>query len=577
MSEALLARARAWCDADPDPQTRAELERLIEQQDEAELADRFRAELDFGTAGLRGAVGAGPARMNRAVVMRAVRALAEHLLAKAPDARVLPVVVGYDARPQSQEFAEAAAGVLLAAGLSVRWFEAPAPTPLVAYAARTCGAVAALVVTASHNPRGDNGLKVYGPDARQLVAPDDVDVARRRDSVGSAASIPCVDAPRVRAGQGSARLELVPDLLAARYLDEVEALLPPRRKAPKLRVVYTPIHGVGRELAMHALARRGFVDVQVVAEQAEPDGTFPTAAFPNPELDGVLDLGLALAQQTNADLLLANDPDADRLAAAVRGSGGQLRVLSGNEIALLLADFVLSRVEASARALLVTSVVSTPLLATLAAARGARAEITLTGFKWIWHAARSLEAQGGLRYAFGCEEALGYSIGGVVRDKDGISALLWLAELAEECRERGQTLQARLLELCERHGVWQSAQVSRENPPSTGAELTRQQLDQLAQGELKVIVGLKVVAINDYRVGAEQRPPWLGSSALVELSLDGQSRVLVRPSGTEPKLKIYADAHVTARAEERLPDTVERAQRLAKALAEEVAAWLGKV
>lgn len=574
MSMDLIYRAREWVAGDPDPLTRRELNELIEAGAITELRERFQAELDFGTAGLRGEVGAGPARMNRAVVMRAVKALADHLRARQVDARALPVVVGYDARPSSRSFAEAAAGVLLAAGFSVRWFEQPVPTPLVCYAARVYAASAALVVTASHNPSRDNGLKIYGSDARQLVAPDDVAVARRRELVGPASQIPCVEWSRAMAGQGDARLETVPASLAERYFDDIEALLPPRRSEPKLRIVYTPVHGVGLELARQGLARRGFHDLHVVAEQAEPDGTFPTAPFPNPEVEGVLDRALGLARSVNADIVIANDPDADRLAAAARDSRGAWHTLGGNEIAVLLADFVLSQAPSSPRPLLVTSIVSTPLLSAVADSYGARCERTLTGFKWIWHAARTLEAEGGVRYAMGCEEALGYSIGGAVRDKDGISGLLWLSELAEGLRAHGRTLLDELERIYQRHGIWRSAQASLFNPGASGVELTARQVQRLTEQQPASIAGVRVAGFMDYRQGAAGRAAWLGATALLSLTLEDQSRVLVRPSGTEPKLKIYADAHVTERQGESISAASARASGLARLLADELAAWL---
>ncbi|MFZ5894143.1 MAG: phospho-sugar mutase [Myxococcota bacterium] len=574
MSQELIERARAWVAADPDPTTRHELQTLIDSGTVSELTERFQAELDFGTAGLRGEVGAGPARMNRAVVMRATRALADHLAARTPDARSLPVVIGFDARLTSRALAEAAAGVMLAAGFSVRWFDAPVPTPLVCYAARAYAAAAALVVTASHNPKRDNGLKVYGSDARQLVAPDDVDVARRRELVGGASEIACVEFTTARATLAEGRFQVVPSSLAERYLDEVEALLPSKSAPRKLRIVYTPIHGVGLELARAALTRRGFTDVHVVAEQAKPDGTFPTAEFPNPELDGVLDRALALARSVNADIVLANDPDADRLAAAVRLPDAGWRVLTGNEVGILLADFVLAQAPAKPRPLLVTSIVSSPLLTRVAAAHEARCERTLTGFKWIWHAARTLEAEAGVRYAMGCEEALGYSIGPVVRDKDGISALLWLSELAERCRAEGKTLIDRLHEIFAEHGVWASAQVSLFNPSARGAEITREQVERLTRTQPEALGGLKVRDFADYRVAADERPAWRGASDVLELSLEDQCRVLVRPSGTEPKLKIYADAQLTRTAGESISAASERARQRARTLAEEMAAWL---
>jgi phosphomannomutase len=574
LDDALFARARAWAAADPDPDTRAELEALIQASAVEELSERFQAELDFGTAGLRGEVAAGPARMNRAVVVRAVRALAEHLLAQVPDARALPVVVGYDARPTSRALAEAAAGVLLGAGLSVRWFEQAVPTPLVAYAARVFSASAAIVVTASHNPKQDNGLKVYGHDALQLLAPADADVARRRAEVGPAASISHVDFPRVRSGVLGARVELLSSALEDRYLDELEASLPARQNGPSLSVVYTPLHGVGLRLAQAALARRGFTNFHAVPEQAQPDGAFPTCAFPNPEVSGTLDLALALAKRVHADLVVANDPDADRLAAAVATGNGEYRQLSGNEVGLLLADFVLQLAPTKPTPLLVTSIVSSPALSRIAAAHGARAERTLTGFKWIWTAARALERSSHVRFAFGCEEALGYSIGQLVRDKDGISAAVWLCELAERCRRRGETLLDRLHALYATHGYWGSAQHSLVKPGASGIVAIRECVERLAQSPPNSLGGLDCREVRDYRVGAEQRAPWLGQSPLLELTLSDDCRVLVRPSGTEPKLKIYADARVTPAPGESPAVVSARAEQRSRQLAEALAIWL---
>jgi phosphomannomutase len=572
-ARALYDRAQSWSHADPDPITRAELAALIASRAELELHERMGPELDFGTAGLRGVVGAGPARMNRAVVVRATRALALVLLEQG-SLVARPVVVGYDARPSSRSLAEAAAGVLVAAGFEVRWFEEPTPTPLVAYAARVLGACAALVLTASHNPRADNGLKVYGPDACQLGAPFDHEVMRRRESVGPAAGIPRLDLAELRQRPQSFR-PLGAELLE-RYLAELAAALPPSTSAaPNLRIAYTPIHGVGLRLCREALAHRGFRDFHAVAEQAEPDGTFPTTEFPNPEHPGTLDLALALAAKTDAHLMLANDPDADRLAAGARTEDGALRVLSGNEVAALLADFVLEVAPVSPRPLLVTSIVTSPLVLRIAAAHGARGELTLTGFKWIWRAARELTANENLRFAFGCEEALGYSIGELVRDKDGIAAAVWLAELAARCRRRGQSLTDRLGEIHRQHGAWSSAQRSLVRAGRAGVEEISAMLTRLSSAPPRELDGLAREKFMDYRGGAEQRAAWLGSAALFELELAGGARVLVRPSGTEPKLKIYADAVELVAAGEKPELARRRAFHRAERLATAMAHYLG--
>jgi phosphomannomutase len=570
---ALYARANAWKDADPDPETRAELQALIAAGNDAELAERMGPELDFGTAGLRGAVGAGPARMNRAVVVRATRALAEYWLAKVPDARALGVVVGYDARPTSRALAEAAAGVLLAAGLPVRWFDAATPTPLVAYAARVLSAAGAIVVTASHNPRGDNGFKVYGTDACQMGSPADAEVARRRDALGAASEIPCADALGARQGAVGATLSSLGPELFPRYLAELDAALPARLESPRVRIAYTPLHGVGRAAIEAALALRGFRDLHVVPSQAEPDGTFPTTEFPNPEVPGTMDAVLELAREVHADLVLANDPDADRLAAAVREPSGRYVMLTGNELGVLLADFVLRQAPAAPTPLLVTSIVSTPLLERVARGLGARFERTLTGFKWIWRAANTLESRGGVRFAYGCEEALGYSISHLVRDKDGIAAGVWLAELCERQRREGLSLLDRLHGIYREHGAWGSAQSSLFKPGSAGVKAIAEFLERLASAPPSELAGLHCDSFLDYRGGGESRAPWLGATALFELGFEGGARVLVRPSGTEPKLKIYADAVSLVGEGDTAFAASQRAKDSAQRLARELLAW----
>lgn len=572
VADDLYQRARSWLEADPDPETQAELRALVHARLDAPLAELMGPELDFGTAGLRGAVGPGPARMNQAVMRRAVRALAEHLLATVPDARSLPVVIGYDARPSSRGLAEAAAGVLLAAGISVRWFEHAVPTPLVAYAARVFMAQAALVVTASHNPKADNGLKIYGGDAIQLGPPADAAVARRRDALGAANRIPCTTLVDDR-GRPHPRLAPIEAELFQRYLAELEASLPPRLESPALKIAYTPLHGVGGEWCRAALALRGFRDVVLVREQAEPDGSFPTTPFPNPELPATVARLVELAADIRADLAIANDPDADRLAAAAP-ENGQVTSLSGNELGVVLADFVLEHAPRTPQPLLVTSIVSSPLLTELAVGHGARAEITLTGFKWLWRAARELELRGGVRLAFACEEALGYAIGQLVRDKDGIAAAVWAAELAERCRRDGGTLYARLDAVQRRHGAWGSAQLSLERPGLAGSDAIRVMIERLAASAPAELAGRVALNFRDFRHDAAARPPWLGAAQLFESSFAGGARVLVRPSGTEPKLKIYADAAESIAHGASASEARTRAKASALALASAMVTWL---
>lgn len=533
----LVARARAFAEDDPDPATRAELLALADSGDAAALEAALEPGLRFGTAGLRGVVGPGPARMNRAVVIRTARALAEELLARNVDGRTLPVVVGRDARLPGHDLLSAVAGTLAAAGIPVRYFPDPVPTPLVAFAVRALAAQAGVVVTASHNPAEYEGVKVYGAEGIQIVPPVDAEIERRAAALPGARRIPVLaDALAERAGGASP----VPAGLVARYLDQVDSLRPPGGPADRtLRIVHTSLHGVAGAFVPRALARAGFGSVVEVPEQAAPDGRFPTARSPNPEEPGALALAFALAGTERADLVLANDPDADRLAVGVPTATGRFVALTGDQIGLLLADFLLASAPPGVRPIVVSTVVSSPGLDRVAAHHGARLERTLTGFKWIWTAAAALEAASEGRVVFCYEEALGYAAGRSVRDKDGISAALLVAELAARERARGGSLLEALERLERRDGLFVSAQRSRSAPG--GAADLASAVSRLADSPPPAIAGRRVTSALDYRAGAAARPRWLGEALLVELALEGGGRVLVRPSGTEPKVKVYAD------------------------------------
>ena len=394
MSE-VVERARAWILGDPDPLTRAELSALLDSENRAELADRMDGTLAFGTAGLRGVVEAGSNRMNRATVIRTTRGLADYLLARHGGAPSGPVVVGRDARPSSSDFMNDAVGVLSAAGLAVRFWEEEVPTPLVAYAVRVLGACAGVMITASHNPPRDNGYKVYDANGAQIIPPVDAGISSAIDRVGAAAEVPLTDAPTREAGE---RVGLVSPGVWGRYRKELTRLRSAATVDPGLRIVYTPMHGVGWRYMSELLAEVGYPDVHAVAEQAEPDGYFPTLPFPNPEEPGAMDLALGLARRVGADLVLANDPDADRLGVAVPGAKGWVN-LTGNQVGVLLTDHILShrpdRGGAGDRQpLIISTIVSSPMARLVAAAHGARFETTLTGFKWIMNAALDIEDSG---------------------------------------------------------------------------------------------------------------------------------------------------------------------------------------
>ena len=428
----LRRRTEAWIAADPQKKTRRELTALLEAGSADELAERMDGSLEFGTAGLRGRVEAGSNRMNRAVVIRTTRGLAEYLLEREPDSDK-PVVIGRDARLSSKRFQKDAMAVLTAAGILVRVFREPVPTPLVAYAARQLGARAAIVITASHNPPYDNGYKVYDTNGAQIIPPTDKDIAAK-----IAEAPPANDVPRLSKKYRGGMTYPVPDYMFERYLEDLAKVRPAGSAGSDIGIVYTPLHGVGGAFVTEALQRSGHTNIHRVADQYQPDGHFPTVDFPNPEEPGALDLATELAAEENADLIIANDPDTDRLAVSVPRRGGW-GPLTGNQIGALLGDYMLANTQVEKPAVF-NSIVSSPMLESIATAHGARFVQTLTGFKWIWNAALDLEEAGEGSFVFGYEEALGYSVGPAVRDKDGISAAVLFADLTAECRNRGETV-----------------------------------------------------------------------------------------------------------------------------------------
>jgi phosphomannomutase len=560
----LRARAERWIAADPDPATREELRYLLARPDldESDLADRFAGSLEFGTAGLRGVLGAGPNRMNRAVVARATWALAREILASVPDAAERGVVVGGDARRMSPELSLDVARILAGAGLRVVLFATPVPTPVVGFTVKRLHSAAGVVITASHNPPEYNGYKVYWEDAAQIVPPVDARLAAAIEGAPDANLVACPPAEVLRAQH---RLVDAPDDAAREYLRAVRALaVHPTEGDRRLRIVYTPLHGVGDALVHQALADAGFSSVTSVAEQRAPDGAFPTVAFPNPEEPGTMDLALALGTRLGADLVLANDPDVDRLAVAIPRVGG-FEQLTGNEVGVLLGHYLLSERTRTGPCAVVTSIVSSPWLARIAADLGATCEQTLTGFKWI--AQRSIELERhGIEFVFGYEEALGYCVGNAVRDKDGISAATLIAELAAVLRARRRTLRDELDSIARRWGVFTSMQVNVTRPGASGAERIRRAMAALQAEPPAVLDGDEVVAVADFarrvrrdqRTGAETALS-LPASSVISLELASGARVIARPSGTEPKAKLYIDVSEGVRPSEAVGEARGRA------------------
>ncbi len=507
-----IAAARAWLNADPDPETRAELEVLMASGGD-ELRARFAGRLQFGTAGLRGPLGAGPLRMNRVFVRQAAAGLVSYLIDTVPDARQRGVVIGFDARTNSEVFALDTARVCAVHGVRALLLPGPVPTPVAAFSIEHLGACAAVMVTASHNPSADNGYKVYLGDGAQIVPPTDAAIAAAIDAVGIEVTLAEPDHPLI-------------ERLGPEVSDAYVRRMPGIRLVPAatdVRVVYTPMHGVGRDTLLAAFAAAGFPTPVVVAEQADPDARFPTVPFPNPEEPGAMDLVLALAGRRDADLALANDPDADRLGVAVPSTRGGWRVLRGDEIGWLLADHILSHTSGSER-LVVTTLVSSSLLSQMAGDYGVRYAETFTGFKWI---ARAMLDHPDARFVFGYEQALGYLVTDRPRDKDGISAAVLMAEVAALAKIDGVTLEERLAAIEARYGRHVIADRSLPIEPVAAAELVA----TLRRSPPASLAGEAVTEVT-----------WFAQAGLLRLQCGPDLRVQVRPSGTEPKVKLYGEA-----------------------------------
>ncbi|WP_328342809.1 phospho-sugar mutase [Streptomyces violaceus] len=549
MHDELIAQAQAWLTEDPDPDTRTELARLIDAQDHTELAARFTGTLQFGTAGLRGELGAGPMRMNRSVVIRAAAGLAAYLKKQGHDDGL--VVIGYDARHKSHDFALDTAAVMTGAGLRAAVLPRPLPTPVLAFAIRHLGAVAGVEVTASHNPPRDNGYKVYLGDGSQIVPPADADIAAEIAAVASLTTVP-------RPAHGWDTLD---DSVLDAYLTRTDAVL--AKDSPRTaRTVYTAMHGVGKDVLLAAFARAGFPAPALVTEQADPDPDFPTVAFPNPEEPGAMDLAFATARETAPDLIIANDPDADRCAVAVRdgdGDGGgdtDWRMLRGDEVGALLAAHLVHR---GATGTFAESIVSSSLLGRIAEKAGLPHVETLTGFKWIARAE-------GLRYGY--EEALGYCVDpDGVRDKDGITAALLITELASRLKSEGRTLLDLLDDLAVEHGLHATDQLSVR---VEDLSLIAAAMHRLREQPPTELAGLPITRTDDLTQGTEGLPPTDG----LRYTLDG-ARVIVRPSGTEPKLKCYLEVVVPVASRADLPTARAKATTLLESIKRDLSTAAG--
>ncbi|WP_172379246.1 phospho-sugar mutase [Vibrio sp. Vb339] len=558
--------AMNWLARDPDPRTREELQHLIDEGMHDELEDRFTQRLEFGTAGLRGKVGCGPNRMNRLVIQETATGLGHYLIEHVANATIRGVVVGYDGRLDSKQFAIDTASVLTALGIKVYLTSNVAATPIVAFGIEHFNAAAAVVVTASHNPPEYNGFKVYWENGAQIIPPHDAGIAAEID-IASTKPLPLMS---LSDAETQGKLVWLTEGYYQTYRAAINQspYVSKEIESAKTTITYTAMHGVGAQMAEDLLHDSGFHKVFSVAEQREPDGNFPTVNFPNPEEKGAMDLVVNLAKSVDADIACANDPDADRFAVAVRTDGGSYKMLTGDQVGVLFAHYLLSKPHTKNQ-LVGNSIVSSTLLEKVAQSHSATYFQTLTGFKWLANIGMQLEDDQN-EFLFAYEEALGYTIGTQVRDKDGLSAIVVFAQLVEELKSQGRTVWDLLAQISFEHGVHTNAQRSialDPDSPSIGSKLR--------SAQPKAINGVAISVIEDLQsslrfvIGGNTEAINLPASDVLIYHLEDGSRIIVRPSGTEPKVKVYYETVTKFEGTETYDDTRLRGEQYMEKLIEQ--------
>ncbi len=546
--EEIREKAEEYLALEEHPLFGDEVSRLLLNEDWEELSDRFWRELDFGTGGLRGVIGGGNNRINPYTIRKATQGLAAYIKSHVPE-RERIAVVSYDSRHYSDLFAEEAARVLASSGIKTYLFTGLRPTPVLSYAVRRLGACAGIMVTASHNPAKYNGYKVYWSDGAQVVPPHDKGIIAEVRSVSG--SVPAMDR-----AEAEAKGLIIPidNEIDTAYRDMVVSLsLNPeliQKRGSDLKIVYSPLHGTGTVPVESVLEKLG-IHIITVPEQREPDGDFPTVEFPNPEIAPALKMALDLAARENADLVMATDPDADRLGIAVPFKG-EWRLITGNQLGALLADYIFRSLKEQgnlpANPVFINTIVTSEFQNRIADYYGAESFRVLTGFKYIGEKIRQFEADGNHSYVFGGEESYGYLVGTEVRDKDAVSAASMTAEMTLWNRERGKTVMEHLEELWSRFGYWRESLISRNFEGQEGQSVMDSLMASLRKNPPQSIASLAVTAVRDYKDGTTKSKPegiaskniHLPSSNVLQFVLEDGSLVTARPSGTEPKIKFYA-------------------------------------
>ena len=562
----VTARAEKWLGPEYDEETRAEVKRMLEADDKTELIESFYKDLEFGTGGLRGIMGAGTNRMNIYTVGAATQGLAEYLLDCFKDLPQISVVVGHDVRHNSRRFAEMVADIFSANGIKAYLFDACRPTPEVSYAIRRLGCQSGVNITASHNPKEYNGYKAYWSDGAQMIAPHDVETIEYVNRIK--------DVSQIRFQPDRELIQIIGKDIDEPYLEDIRALsLSPEadRRHAEMKIVYTPIHGTGSMLIFDSLKRWGFNNIIHVAEQDVQDGDFPTVVSPNPENPEAMAMGIAKARETGASIVLASDPDADRIGVVVRDKKGNYQLLNGNQIGMTLLYYIITRNAELGRLTgneyCVKTIVTTETIKRIAEANNVKCYDCFTGFKWIADVMRSLE--GRERYLGGCEESYGFLAETFCRDKDSVSAISLMCECAAWAADQGLDLYELVIDIYARYGFSRERGVSVVRPGKTGADEIVAMMKGYRENPPKSLAGSPVTVIKDYadlncrdlKTGTTEKLNFPVTSNVLQFFTEAGDKVSIRPSGTEPKIKFYVEVREDMPSKESYEDTVEKAER----------------
>lgn len=558
LEPATLAAVNEWLNGNYDQTTKSEIQSLLDSESFTELTDSFYRSLEFGTGGLRGVMGPGSNRINKYTIGTATQGLCNYLLKKYPGEKV-KVAIAHDSRNNSDVFAGITADVFSANGIYVYFFKALRPTPELSYAIRELGCKSGVMLTASHNPKEYNGYKAYGEDGGQFTSPDDIMVMEE------VAEISSID--EVKFDRNESNIELIAEQIDQSYLDKITALsVSPEAisRQKDLKIVYSPIHGTGITLVPKALEQFGFTNLTLVEEQSTPDGNFPTVVYPNPEEKEALTLALKKAKEIDADLVLATDPDADRVGIAVKNNEGEFVLLNGNQTGSLLINYLLTAWQEKGKLdgnqYIVKTIVTTNLIEAIARAKNVKFYNTLTGFKWIGQLMTSLE--GKKTFIGGGEESYGYLIGELVRDKDAIVSCAFIAEMTAFYKDKGSSLYDAMLDMYVEYGFYREELVSITKKGKTGAEEIKAMMEKFRNNPPATLGGSKVATLKDYELGfetdlltGEKKKLELPVSDVLQFITEDGSIVSARPSGTEPKIKFYCSVNTALKDKEAFGET----------------------